>query len=460
MFNKLISNLAFNPSTIEQVAFYTKRLKKEESVRRIGVAMIALSMFVQIFAALVPPEKSLATSQNNVIKSAPVVSIADLKAKCNAHADVKALYDRFGMNCGTIDTYTVKNTSFVFSEQGAQGTRTIGRTNFTSTKDNPLGPYAGTTFYSRSASEWQGSTPAYYFDKRKGTDNNYYYIWVLKDCGNIAYRLANPPAPAPQAPAPAPAPQPAPAPAPPPAPVPSPAPAPTPTPKPTPTPAPTPTPKPTPTPTPTPTTTPTPKPEPKPEPKPLAEAVRSKKVQNLTQKLSLDQTLKSKAQPSDAIEYTLITTNPNDTALTNYIVEDYVGDIMDYSAIDVDFLNSQGGEFSFEKKTIAWRNQTVPAKGDLKKVFRVTLKNPLPITNQPNATSTDFDCKMQNGYGNETAMEVNCSVLKQAEQLPNTGPGATIALAFGATTISSYFMARARLMAKELKLIRKSYQSS
>jgi hypothetical protein len=67
---------------------------------------------------------------------------------------------------------------------------------------------------------------------------------------------------------------------------------------------------------------------------------------------------------------------------------------------------------------------------------------------------------MQNGYGNELSIPVECPVLKQVEQLPNTGPGATLAFAFGITVISSYFFARSWLMAKEIGIIRKEYQHS
>ncbi len=67
MYKKLLSNLPFNPSLINQLSFYGQRLESEASVRRIGVVFIVLSMFVQFIAAVSPPQSSLAASSNDII---------------------------------------------------------------------------------------------------------------------------------------------------------------------------------------------------------------------------------------------------------------------------------------------------------------------------------------------------------------------------------------------------------
>ena len=53
-------------------------------------------------------------------------------------------------------------------------------------------------------------------------------------------------------------------------------------------------------------------------------------------------------------------------------------------------------------------------------------------------------------------MTVECPVMKTVEELPNTGPGTTVAIAFTVTTISGYFLARNNLLAKELKIVKKN----
>lgn len=569
MFKKIVSAIPYSPSAIDQIGFYTARLKREEALRKLGLVFVILSMFIQIVAVSFPAEKSLAASDNDVIRGG-VTSIGQLKSKYDAHADVRALYNRFGINGNDINDAGVDNVSFNFKNQGSLNTRTVGRTNFASTNDHNLGSFGGTTFYSRSAAEWNGSTPAYYFGKHKGTDNNYYHVWVLKDCGNIAYRktdapdkpVVNPPSPPPKTPT-------------------------TPT---------APTPPPT---TPTVacgrlvadktsgtkfisvrftgsydasqsnivngltfdfgdgtvvrhngpvidheytnnttqpktiiarltinstvgdrtsaacTTTITILPEvcalnnallpndprcavcpynssytiddPRCKPAPVCEndptlkpddpkckcpdnpsitatdpkcttPGKLKKVRNITQNLSPEKTLTTRVKPGDVLEYSLITTNTNIVPKTNITVDDYVGDILDYAVLDTAQITKDGGTFNTQTRTIRWENQRIPARGELVKTFRVTVKNPVPSTNSPNSTSTDFDCKMQNGYGNELSLSVECPVLKSVEQLPNTGPGATLGIAFGITAIASYFFARSWLLAKELGIIRREYQ--
>lgn len=440
MYHKLISNLAFSPTMIDQVAFYGRRLKQEESIRRLGLILIVFSMFIQVFAAMVPPEKSLAASNNDVIYGG-VSNLEDFRRHYNSKADVRALYQRFGVQANDITHSKVDLVNFNFQEQGSRGTKTVGRINFSSTQDHNLGNFAGSTFWSRSASEWQGGESALYFGKHKGTDGNYYLVWVLKDCGNIAFRRVSGPPPPP---------------------------------KPTPPPAKTVKPKPKPVkpqkPVPTaPTLTfaeaPTPEPTPTPEPETPAPPVEttpsdlSKTAVNTTQNLSPELTQSTPARAGDIIDYTLITKNNDEVAKEDYVVEDYIGDILDYANLDQTFLASQGGTYDANSKMVRWVNQTVPAKGELKKSFRVALKPTIPSTNSPNTTASDYDCKMQNGYGNEVVIPVDCSVLKTVEELPNTGPGTTVAIAFGVTVLSSYFFMRSRLLAKEVGIIKKSYQA-
>lgn len=538
--NKYISKLSFNPGAIDQVSFYLRRLHQEQSIRRLGLFFIILSFLVQIVATSIPARQSLAASPNDVI-SGGVSNIDELRAKYHAKGDVKALYNRFGIDARHLTNANANYTSFNFQDQGSKGTRTVGRINFASTNDHNLGQFGGSTFYSRSASEWQGSTPAYFFGKHQGTDGRYWYVWVLKDCGNIAYR----PAEGPQPPTPptvtctsltadrrtgvkslsvrftgaysanqsnvvngltfnfgdgqsirhngpvidhtytnntgapitytatltvnstvgdktSPACQT--------------------------------------TITVTPdkcTTNPNlpecnpcpynpalskndpkcvemcpnnpsiPKTDPRcmcpDNPKLTADDPncttpgRQKKATNITQKLDSNQTLTSKARASDVIEYTLITTNTNVVEKKNFLVEDYVGDILDYADLDTAKLEQSGGKFNATTKVIYWENQKIPAKGELVKSFQVKMKDAIPVTHAPSASSTSYDCKIQNGYGNEIALNVDCPALKQIEQLPNTGPGESIFFAFAVTTVSGYFFARSRLFTKELNIIKQDF---
>jgi hypothetical protein len=574
MFKKLLANLAFNPSLIGQVNFYYGRLRQETALRRIGFVMLALAVVVQLIAAMFPAQKSLAASPNNDVIKGGVSSLPDLKSKCeapdnnkNPNPGVRGLYKRFGLDCSDMVNRGVDNVSFNYQAKGQDGVRTVGRSNFSFTDDNRIGPYGAsqTHFYSRNAAEWQGSEDAYYFGVKRDEQGRSYKVWIIKHCGNIAYELVESP------PTLTPVSQPAIVP---------------------------------PEATCTrltasktsgkksftvlltaeytqnqsgvvtgatfnfgdgnsidhrgftvehtyttnnglqpkvyiaqatinssagnktsaacqvvvsvlpdtcstnpavladdkncgackynPNFTPTDSrctpsqavcpndPNLKPDDakckctdnpnitaadKKCGTIGKLKTVRNITRNQTPEQTIGSTVKAGDVIEYKLISTNTNLVAAkTGYNIEDYIGDVLDYANLDDAFLKAQGGTFSADKKTVIWTNQTIPPGGDLAKAFRVTLKNPVPTTNQPSITAPDFDCKIQNSYGNETGLNVNCPIIKSIDKgstnLPNTGPGTSVTIGVVIVTISGYFFSRSRIMARELAIIRSEYVSA
>ena len=185
-----------------------------------------------------------------------------------------------------------------------------------------------------------------------------------------------------------------------------------------------------------------------------------KKVKNITQNLEGEKALAAKLQAGDVLEYSLITSNTQDYARKNYVVVDYVGDILDYADVDTAHLATTGGTYDATTKKISFKHASIAAKTDVTDVFRVKLKNPLPATNSPSAVSGSFDCRISNKYGNELNMIVACPTVKGLETIPNTGPGTSMMLGFAIVTIVGYFFARARIMAKELAIIKSEYLPS
>jgi PKD domain len=187
----------------------------------------------------------------------------------------------------------------------------------------------------------------------------------------------------------------------------------------------------------------------------------SKSALNITQKLDNAATMKTKANAGDIIEYTLSTRNSFNYDRAHYSISDYVGDIADYADVDVTYLASQGGNYDSASKTVSWTDQTVKANDMMVKKFRVTVKNPIPSTNQPGAMTTSFDCVISNKYGTEVSIPINCPPAKTAEYvatvLPNTGPGTSVFIGAVMMVVVGYFFARSRLLAKELELVRVEY---
>ncbi len=113
MFNRLIANLPFNPSLINQVGFYSKRLRKEASIRRLGFAFMALTFLVQLFAVMAPPEASFAKPPNDVIPNG-FSTQGEAVNHCNRNDyNFKQIVGHFGIDCediyfGSVETISVR----------------------------------------------------------------------------------------------------------------------------------------------------------------------------------------------------------------------------------------------------------------------------------------------------------------------------------------------------------------
>lgn len=546
MLNRLISNLPFNPSLVEELSFYARRLRKEQSVRRLGFILIVLSFLVQIFAASVPPQKSLAESDNDIIRGGAYTKQKILNQWDNPNTHVADIYRKFGLARQDI-VKLPNNPNATISSTGS---------NFWSVGRNPLSSYAhvsqqyqskdiafktaGPTVYMRPLRAWDTNGPSTYQAFRGTNTTTGETFWILADCGNytqngpgslpppqlevrktivgdrdtvkpggtlkfrIEYRnrredslaedvkiidnlqldkysvvspsnlpidgsgkleqnignlrhtdnglifdivvrvkenlkngvqicnsvrlAANNAATVTGGGAPgtcikvlrtA-----------------------------------------------TATTNVTSTAvthstiAPQKQNGPDVPPSLSKSVSNITQKLSGQTALGSEVLPSDVIEYSLTTYNGRPADIANYEIKDYVGDILDYADIDRGFLASQGGMFNDKTKEVIWSNQNLKTGQDNIRKFRIKIKDPLPSTNQPSKVTTNFDCKISNEYGNQISMDVQCPIVKSIETLPNTGPGTAVAIVFGLTSFSGYFLARNGLISKELFIIKRNHTAS
>jgi len=67
MFRKIVSQLSFSPALVGQLSFYAKRLKKEQTTRRLGLVFVALALVVQSLAVFQPPQSANAANANDMI---------------------------------------------------------------------------------------------------------------------------------------------------------------------------------------------------------------------------------------------------------------------------------------------------------------------------------------------------------------------------------------------------------
>jgi len=171
-----------------------------------------------------------------------------------------------------------------------------------------------------------------------------------------------------------------------------------------------------------------------------------------------------KVSSGDVLKFTLTTRNVTATEYKNFAGEDFFGDVLDYAdIIDNSELTKQGMTLG-QDKIIRWTTPSIAGNSEEVKTITVKVKATIPTTNQSSNISSDFDCVIDNKYGNQVTMSVNCPIIKTIEnttgKLPNTGPGTTALIAFAITVVAGYFAARARLMAKEADIIRKMNQYS
>ena len=188
MFNKLLSNLPFNPSLIDQVAFYSSRLKKEAVVRRVGLAFIAITMLLQIFAVVRPTEASNQCSSNDVIRCG-FKTKQQAVDQCNSNAQgFRTIIEYYGISCATLagaSTQTIEAT--------AQDNQlySMGRNPYQKPGEYATNIPGAGTYYLRPLSSW-GNT-SYKMLVMKTPDNQTFM--VMYDCGNIVIKGGyNPPA--------------------------------------------------------------------------------------------------------------------------------------------------------------------------------------------------------------------------------------------------------------------------
>lgn len=180
MFNKLLSNLPFNPSLIDQVSFYSKRLHKEAGIRRVGFAFVALAMMLQVFAVLAPAQASVSCdpSGNDIIQCG-FRSKAEAVNHCNRNDQgFGTILLHHGISCQKLASATERSVN---SREYNNRLRSLGRKPFSKPGETSQNiPGVGNLFW-RPLSSWGN------FNSRvlqTQTDDGQ-LIMVMFECGNL-----------------------------------------------------------------------------------------------------------------------------------------------------------------------------------------------------------------------------------------------------------------------------------
>lgn len=441
MFEKLLATLPYNPGLAQQVAFYSRRMREESSIRRIGMIFIVLAFMVQFFAVINPPKPAHAAAcSSNDLVYCGISSPHDAAVAC--HNNVRgygAIMDYYGIPCGDLENPSVMHVQKISPNAyngnlWSLGNNSYGFPDEHSVPINPSNPVVW-----KHLTDWNIPQPIQVIALNE--HGNQYF--VMFDCGNlisVGFPQKYTP-PAPQTPpekiglSPA---------------------QPLTKPKPAPAPTPTPTPSPTPTPTPTPCQY---------DSSITADNISCKPCQESTSTGDTASCIKihktasnitagiadangTTANPGDVITYTLYAKNDGKATVKDYIFDESMDDVLVYA----DVSDLHGGTIDADNK-VSWPPTFIDPGKTATVQITVKVKDPVPQTPVTNNDPGHYDLVMTNVYGNTVNIGVPGSPQKTVEaataSLPNTGPGTSMLVGAAVVIVAGYFYGRSRLLAKE-----------
>lgn len=211
MFKKLLGNLPFNPSLINQLSFYAQRVKRESTVRRTGFILLALTMVVQFFAVLSPPQSSLAESDNDLVRGGTMQGI--LSACANNTQDYRTILDYYGISCDMLGgaNHVQLNSRALNGNLDSLGRNPVPDKNPKTGKASDFYtvnvPGASQTLYMKNLWYWDSGASSTYPAIELLSNKTHEQMWILLDCGNVVtLNRYQPPQPPPPPPPPPPAP--------------------------------------------------------------------------------------------------------------------------------------------------------------------------------------------------------------------------------------------------------------
>ncbi len=188
MFKKLLSNLPFNPSLIGQVSFYARRMKKESSLRRLGLIFIVLAMGVQLLAATSPAEASLSSSSNDIISGGFQTKGQAVLHCLNPSEDFLKILNYYGVGCTEVSNASDETIRSSAREFNSMGRNSVSNPSFRNGRNWSIYtlniPGVSQQLWMKDLRYWDSGA---YSDYRvlKITKNDGTTIRIMYDCGNI-----------------------------------------------------------------------------------------------------------------------------------------------------------------------------------------------------------------------------------------------------------------------------------
>ena len=185
---------------------------------------------------------------------------------------------------------------------------------------------------------------------------------------------------------------------------------------------------------------------------PPAEIVLSKSAKNVTHG-NIDATSQV-AKAKDQITFTLVAENKGGSP-KSVTFEDMIGDTLEYSKLS----DNGGGVYNASTRTLAWPAVTLKAGAKEIRTFTIQILAAIPSTPAGVSDPSSYDCRIENVFGTDVVINVDCPSPKAVEQvvteLPQTGASENMIFAGIVLSIVTFFYFRSKQLSTEVRLIRR-----
>ena len=161
------------------------------------------------------------------------------------------------------------------------------------------------------------------------------------------------------------------------------------------------------------------------------------------------------AKENDRITFTLTASNTGGTT-KEVLFEDNIGDALEYAKL----IDNGGGTYSEQTRKLSWPAVSLKAGEKQVRTFTMQILPSIPATPQGISDPSSYDCKIENAFYEEyVIIPVTCPTPKVIEQvvpeLPKTGPGENMLFAGILLAVVAFFYFRSRQLNTEVRLIRR-----
>ena len=192
MFKKLVTNLPYSPGLLNQVSFYTHRLKQEEFIRRLGLIFGILALLLNMNLAIFAPEASVLASPANDVVSGGIygdtvkhMQDAAIEAMRNS-PQTRAIYQHYGITEADIRATTISEIDTKNDDHRSVGRQSFGRGSENCTERD------GASFCERSmhaAYNYRDKKVRALVGVRQNTDGSGDpWFALIESCGNVVVR--------------------------------------------------------------------------------------------------------------------------------------------------------------------------------------------------------------------------------------------------------------------------------